>query len=77
MLHDENGKLLAYDLGSSLDTASDKLAKGVIELFHDQEQRRSIGKNLGILIRNKYAPEKISRAIIEFYSDCLYKKCSQ
>jgi len=74
MLCDKNGELVAYDLGTSLKEAPAKLAQGVIELYHNPQQRLNIGRNLGALIRGKYEPEKITREIIEFYSDCLLKK---
>lgn len=74
MLRDENGDFIAYDLGSSLDTASDKLAEGVLGLHLNPELCKRIGINLGHLIRNKYDPAKISREIIEFYSNCLLRK---
>jgi glycosyltransferase involved in cell wall biosynthesis len=74
MLRDEDGNFVAYDLGSSLDGASDKLAQGILDLHLKPEHRSEMGKNLGHLIRNKYDPAKISREIIEFYSTSLLKK---
>lgn len=77
MLQNEHGEFLAYDLGSSLDTASQVLAEGLLELHANIALRNTIGKNIEALIRRKYTPEKTARDIIEFYTACLARKSEQ
>ena len=74
MLRNEKEELLAYDLGSSIQTASDNLAKGLINLYNDVNGRNEMGSKLNSLIRKKYSPEKITKDLIEYYNICLSKK---
>jgi len=74
MLRNENEQFVAYDLGSSIQTASTNLANGLLDLYSHPRVREDMGKSLGALIRKKYNPEVIAKEIIEFYSRCLAKK---
>ncbi len=74
MLSDESNKMIAYNLGSSLETASSALAAGLLDLYANVSGRDEIGQNLSALIRKKYAPEKATSDLMDFYLDALSKK---
>ena len=74
MLRNESGQFIAYDLGSSLQTASTNLAEGLLTLYSQPQVREVMGKSLNALIRNKYNPEMIAKEIIEFYCMSLARK---
>lgn len=77
MLSNESDMMIAYNLGSSLDTASSALATGLLELYADTQRRKEMGQNLGKLIRKKYAPEKVTSDLMRYYLDALAKKSNE
>jgi glycosyltransferase involved in cell wall biosynthesis len=76
MLRDENSRMVAIGLGSSLDKAAENLGNRIIKYSRDATSRDAVGKSLYDLIIRKYSPEVVTSQILDMYCQVLARKNS-